>query len=291
MLVQGCDCSVVILVNDRRFVVPYSEETIRENATLLLEEAAIEGDGRQRAIRQVTGVAGCVVTPLTLANTPLLFALVLGEAGIPVFVSETRNLFRHTIRLVPAESSPLFEVRQERGREGKRYENCKVTGFELRVMRDANTDTSAIKLRIDITSEFAPGSYPVIETAELVIGERFKEDNLGYAINGNAVNGIYGFSIVTKKQAGTKTEVWIHRILGSEELPAIVGSFTVTARLLNDGYEERHFGEFQLAFTNLVLMADETTVNSARAVIGPLRYYCAGDFSAEVFTNNEVVLL
>jgi hypothetical protein len=33
-------------------------------------------------------------------------------------------------------------------------------------------------------------------------------------------------------------------------------------------------------------MADETAVDAPGAVIGPLRYYVAGNVSAEVFTEN-----
>jgi hypothetical protein len=42
---------------------------------------------------------------------------------------------------------------------------------------------------------------------------------------------------------------------------------------------------FRLILSRLVLMADETVVDSADAVIGPLRYYVAGMVAAEVFTT------
>jgi hypothetical protein len=46
MLVNGCDCSIVIKTAYQEFDVPYSEETIREAVSLLIEEAAIEGRRR-----------------------------------------------------------------------------------------------------------------------------------------------------------------------------------------------------------------------------------------------------
>jgi hypothetical protein len=43
---------------------------------------------------------------------------------------------------------------------------------------------------------------------------------------------------------------------------------------------------FRLTLTRLVLTADETIIESADAVIGPLRYYCAGLVQAETFAND-----
>ena len=61
MKVQGCDCSIIIKSDHGEMGVPYSEETIREAVTLLVEEAAIEGDGTCRApLRKSSGVTGCV---------------------------------------------------------------------------------------------------------------------------------------------------------------------------------------------------------------------------------------
>ena len=60
MLVNGCDCSIVIKTSHCETDVPYSEETIREAASLLQEEAAIEGDGVGKAIRKISGVTGCI---------------------------------------------------------------------------------------------------------------------------------------------------------------------------------------------------------------------------------------
>jgi hypothetical protein len=44
---------------------------------------------------------------------------------------------------------------------------------------------------------------------------------------------------------------------------------------------------FRLILSNILLMADETSVNTSGPVIGPLRYYCAGDMTVDVFTQGE----
>ena len=43
MLVNGSNCSIIVKTTHREMDVPYSEETLREAVSLLIEEAAIEG--------------------------------------------------------------------------------------------------------------------------------------------------------------------------------------------------------------------------------------------------------
>ena len=62
MLVNGCDCSIVIKTAHREIDVPYSDETLREAVSFLKEEASIEGDGVCRGLRKNNGVKGCIVT-------------------------------------------------------------------------------------------------------------------------------------------------------------------------------------------------------------------------------------
>jgi hypothetical protein len=212
MNVCGAGCKIIIKTADREFALPYSEETIREAAILLTEEAGIEGDGRRGAIRKSAGVTGCAVTPLTIETAPLLFALAFGEAGRAEFVSETRGLYRHRLFLRPFEDSAGFDLIQEREKRVI-YEGCRVKGFELRIFRG-----EALKLKIDIAGEYGPGSYPYTETAETKNAERFKEDGVTYEINGNKNTNIYGLTIAATKNEGTKTEVRIHRVLNNEEL-------------------------------------------------------------------------
>jgi hypothetical protein len=272
--------------------VPYAEETIREAVSLLTEEAAVEGDGCCGAVRKSAGVTGCVVTPLTIGTAPLLWALCLGEAEPPVFVSETRNLYKHVLRLAPREDSPAFTVIRERGPERVCYENCRVKGFELRIMREAADGVPGIlRLRLDIGGDRPPEAYLLETVTGLNNAERFKETGVRYALNGIEHKSIYGLTISTVKKDGTKTEVRIHRALrDGEGFPPVIESLTVTARLFRDCYEWREPGTFRLTLSRLMLTADETAVDCADGVIGPIRYYAAGGVSAEVFSNSGETL-
>jgi hypothetical protein len=283
MLVNGRDCLIVIKTQYREAGIPYSEETIREAISLLAEEAPIEGDGSCRAIRKSGGVTGCVVTPLTIGTAPLLLYLAMGSAGLPLYVSETRNLYRYKLNLLPMEDSTCFDLVQERGGFRKLYEGCAVTGFELRINRG-----EAVKLKLDIQGERSPAIYPYQDMAPTEIGERFMGDRVIYRINGTEYLNIYGLTVSAKKEGGTKTELWIKRVLGKgADLPEIIEELTVTAQLLRDKYEYRYYGMFRLTLTRLVLTANETAVDTGGAVIGPLRYYVAGTVNAEVFTTND----
>ena len=155
MKVQGCDCSIVIKTAYREMDVPYSEETLRGAVSLLQEEAPIEGDGICRAIRKRGGVTGCVVTPLTIETAPLLLYLAMGSAEVPVFVSETRDLYQYKLNLLPLEDTDCFDLVQDRGGERKLFESCRVMGFELRIERE-----QAIKIKIDIRGEYPSVIYP-----------------------------------------------------------------------------------------------------------------------------------
>jgi hypothetical protein len=265
----------------REVGIPYAEETIREAVSLLTEEAALEGDGLCRAIRKSNGVTGCVVTPLTIGTAPLLLYLAMGSTGLPLYVSETRNLYRYKLDLLPAEDSTRFDLVQERGGERKLFEGCTVTGFELRTNRE-----QAVKLKLDIQGERPPVVYPYTDPLTTEAGERFMGDRVTYRINGKEYTNIYGLTLSTKKEGGTRTELWIKRSLEKgDDLPGIIDELTITAQLLRDKYEYRHYGMFRLTLSRLVMTADETAVDCADAVIGPLRYYVAGTVNAEVFAS------
>jgi hypothetical protein len=292
MLVNGCDCSIVIKTKHYEKDIPYSEETLREAISLLQEEAAIEGEGTCRAIQKRNGVIGCVVTPLTIETGPLLFYLAMGSSGIPVFVSETRNLYKHKIYLFPLRDTSIFDLIQDRGGERKLFEACRINAFELRIIRN-----EAIKLRFDIQSERSPSVYPYLEKAEcqasemngtLIGSERFSGDNVTYKLNRQEYKNIYGLTLNTKKENGLKSDIWIRRAKEHpKDLPQIIDELVVTAQLLNDKYENRHFGLFRLTLRNLVFVSDETNVNSTDTVVGSLRYYVAGAINAEVFNSSE----
>jgi transposase-like protein len=271
----------VIKTSYREFDVPYSEETIREAVSLLQEEAAIEGDGSCRAIRKKSGVTGCVVTPLTINTAHLLIYLAMGSAGLPVFVSETRSIYRYTLDLLPTEDSDLFDLIQDRQGERKVFESCRVQGFELRFERE-----QAIKLKLDISGDRAAVVYPYLDIFPRESGERFFGDNVKYRINERDFSNIYGLTIQSKKEGGTRTEIWIRRSLEKgSDIPDVIEEMTITAILQKDKYEYRHFGQFRITLKRLVLVSDETDVNSSGAVIGPLRYYVSGSIFAEVFTS------
>jgi len=130
------------------------------------------------------------------------------------------------------------------------------------------------------------------QTSEMsgpVIGkERFNSEFVTYKINNHEFKNIYGVTLTAKKEGGTKTEIWIKRILDDEpDLPEIIDELSITGRLLRDKYEYRYFGMFHITLKRLVKVSDETDVNSADAVIGPLRYYVAGTVTAETFTSGE----
>jgi hypothetical protein len=175
---------------------------------------------------------------------------------------------------------------QERGGSRLLYEGCAVTGLELRINRG-----EAVHLKLDIKGEHSPVIYPYTDPLPRESGERFMGDNVTYRINGNDYRTIYGLTLSVKKEGGTQTEVRIKRILEpGGDLPGIIEELTITARLIRERYEYRHYGMFRITLTRLVLLSDETEINSADAVIGPLRYYCAGSFTADAFTNTGETL-
>jgi len=263
--------------------IPYSDETLREAVSLLEEEAAIEGDGVCKAIHKNGGTTGCIITPLTISTAPLLLYLAMGSVGNPVYVSETRNLYRYDIDLLPMEDTDHFDLIQDRGGERRLFEGCRVQGFELRVMRE-----EAIKLKLDICGERYPVVYPYKDTVEKEIGERFSGDGVTYKINGQEFKHIYGVTLTSKKEGGTKTELWIKRALNEgPALPDIIDELVINAQLLRTQYEFRHFGTFRITIKRLVLNCDETNINSTDTVIGPLRYYVADTVKTEVFTSGE----
>jgi hypothetical protein len=282
MLVHGGDCSIVIKTAYREAGAPYAEETIREAVSLLTEEAALEGDGVCRAIRKGGGVTGCVVTPLTMGTVPLLLSVALGGTGLPLRVSETLNLYRYTLNLLPVEDGSRFDLVQDRGGLWKLYEGCAVTAFELRVHRE-----DAIKLKLDIRGERPPAVYPSTGILKTEPGERFMGDAVSCRINGNEYRNMYGLTLSVKKAGGTRTELRIKRPLEhGGDLPDLIEELTITAQLLRDTYEGRYYGMFRMTLKGLVLVSDETSIDCADAVIGPLRYYVGGTVFSEVFTSD-----
>jgi hypothetical protein len=286
MNVQGCDCSIVIKTAHCEMDIPYTEETIRDAVSILQEEAAIEGDGVCRALRKKCGVTGCVVTPLTIGTAPLLLYLAMGSMGKPVFISETRDLFQYQLSLLPLEDTDCFDLIQDRCNERRLYENCRVQGFELRFLRG-----ETVKLKMDVCGEIAAIVYPHSNSIEIETGERFNGDYVTYRINGKEYKNIYGLTLSVKKEGGTKTELWIRRSLDkANDIPEIIEELTISAQLVTDKYEKRHFGTFRITIKRLVLISDETKINSTDTVLGSLRYFVSGNVATDVFTSGENAL-
>ena len=286
MFVNGADCSIVIKTSHIEKDVPYSDETLREAVSVLEEEASIEGDGVCRGLRKINGVTGCVVTPLTIGTAPLLLYLAMGACGNPVFVSETKNLFKYELNLLPMEDTEHFDLIQDRKNERIFFEGCRVQDFELRVMRG-----EAIKLKLDIFGEYAPRVYPYKDNFERDSWERFSSDRVTYKINGKEYSNIYGVTLLSKKIGGTKTELWIKRALQqNDDIPTIIEELIISAKLLRDKYEYRHYGMFRITIKRLILVSDETEVETSDAVIGPLRYYVFGSVKTEVFTSGKELI-
>ena len=241
MFVNGRDCSIAIKTEHWEIDVPYSDETVREAVTLLQEGASIEGDGVCRGLRKIGGVIGCVVTPLTIGTAPLLLYLAMGGTENPAFVSETRNLYLYRFDLIPTEDTQHFDLVQDRKNERRLFEGCRVQGFELRVMRD-----EAIKLKLDIVGDCPARAYPYTDTFEREQGERFKGDCVAYKINGQEYKNIYGITLVSKKQGGTKNIILIKREknLGMD-IPELIEEMTITAQLLRDKHEYKYYGRIR----------------------------------------------
>jgi len=284
MLVNGSDCSIVIKTAHIEKDIPFSDETIREAVSILHEEASIEGDGVCRGIRKSTGVKGCVVTPLTIGTAPLLLYLAMGSAGLPLYVSETRNLYKYNLDLLPMEDTECFDLVQDRKNERRIFEGCRVKGFELRILRG-----EAIKLKLDIVGDYLPRK--VSGTGQRESGERFNSDFVSYTINGKEYKNIYGITVLSQKVGGTRTEIWIKRALQkSGDIPDLIDELIITAQLLRDNYELRQYGTFRITLKRLVMISDETEVNATGAVISPLRFYVVGGTQAEVFTSTGEVI-
>ena len=285
MKVQGRDCSIVIKTSHHEFDVPYSEETIREAVSLLQEEAAIEGDGNCKAIVKKSGVTGCVVTPLTIDTVSLLLYLAFGSAGKPLYVSQTRNVYSNKLNLLPLEDTECFDLIQDRSfnNERKLFECCKVKSFELRIEND-----EVVKLKLDICGEHSAVKFLYDDYFNKTTGERFKSNYVNYYINGKENHFIYGITLSVKKVGGTKTEIWIKRILPKDnEFPENINELIINARLLSSKYEINSYGLFSIKLKNLVLISDETHINSSDTVIDPLRYFVSGDVEAVVFTSKN----
>jgi hypothetical protein len=276
-VVCGRDCYILFRVGQKELTVPYSEETIREAEGVVRERACIEGDGVVRALRQRGGAAGCVVTPLTMSAAPLVLGICFGGIGEAVFVSGSRHLYRRHLVLKPYQDCGAFDLIQHRGGEGRLFGGCFVRSFSLRINKG-----EALKVRIDVGSSVGWVSHNG-QGAEGTEGERFKEDGVTYKINGAVTKDIYALKANFSRGGSVSAEVFIHRVLKEADLPDVIDAFEIDCLLMRDCYEERRFGRFSVRFERLLKMADETVVDCADGLIGPVRYFCTGGISSEIF--------
>jgi len=208
-----------------------------------------------------------------------LLYLAMGGADNPVFVSETKNLYLYRLDLIPTDDTKHFDLIQDRKSGRRLFEGCHVQGFELRIMRD-----EAIKLKLDVVGDYPARAYPYTDKVEREAGERFKGDCVTYKINGQEYKNIYGITLVSKKQDGTKNIILIKREKNRGlDIPELIEEMTITAQLLRDKHEYKYYGLFRITLKKMVLVSDETEINSADAVIGPLRYYISGSAFTEIF--------
>jgi hypothetical protein len=215
----------------------------------------------------------------------------MGAAGNAVYLTGTRDLYQYSLHLLPVEDCECFVLIQDRGGgiggERRLFEGCRVKAFELRIMRG-----EAVKLKLDITSDVPPAVYPYTDNFKRETGERFNGDGVTYRINGREYKNIYGLTLATIKEGGTKTELWIKRALeNGADIPDIIEELVITAQLLRTRYETSHYWLFRITVRRLVLVSDETDVNSVDTVIGPLRYYVGDTVTTEVYSSGGEEIL
>jgi hypothetical protein len=139
--------------------------------------------------------------------------------------------------------------------------------------------------------ECIPRVYPHTDTFQCEQGERFNGDYVTYKINGQDYKNIYGITLVSKKQGGTKNEIFIKREKNNGlEIPELITEMIITSQLLRDKHEFKYYGIFHITLNKLVLVSDETDINSADTVIGPLRYYISGSASTDIFNPTGVLI-
>ncbi|GHU40840.1 hypothetical protein FACS1894190_08220 [Spirochaetia bacterium] len=287
-MIQGGDFLLRLITEKFDVDIPFSGKTLREKLNVMRETAAIEGVGLCGAVVEKCGTTGGVTTLLTISNAPALFAVMFGKYTGYEFVSETLNLYKHFIQLVPLHKSPRFELVEKYCSHQNTFLSCIVKSFELRFHCD-----ETIKVHLDIDGDVKTQTIPIIN--EIVKRERteyFSEIGTSYKVDDVNRNSIYGLVVRCDKTNGTKTEIAIHRYLQDEfSFPAVIENFTITSRLFRDGYETYHHGLFSLTFTNHKLINDNTEVCTADTVIGPLRYLVCGNTQATVYNESTEALL
>jgi hypothetical protein len=289
-MIHGNDVLLRLVASGCDVVVPFANKTVRDKYAVLTHEAAIEGDGLRSAITERVGATGGFTTPLTIDTAPVILGAMFGDVKTSFFVSETRNLYQSNINLCAADASKRFALIEQFGNTTKEYADCVCSGFELRIHRG-----EAVKAHFDIDSgsksreqrtenkengEQGAGNG---EQGNKNFGERFKEDGVAYFADGKFWYNIYAAVLSVNKVGGCKTVLTLSRVLGNEDLPEHIDLIDISVRLFRDKYEERRYGTFHVTLFDLCLITDGTSVNTADAVIGALRYAVSGSVNAAVY--------
>jgi len=284
-MIQGNEIILRLVTTGCDIVVPFCNKTLRDKYDLYLAEAAIEGAGLRAGIAERSGVCGGFTTPLTLKTAPVLLGVMFGDVKTAFFVSGTQNMYQTDIKLCGADISKRFTLVEEWGNTKKEYADCVCSGFEIRIHRE-----EALKAHLDIDSDKPMSSEQLAmsnEKDEKALrfdgGERFKEVGVSYFIDGKFYYSIYAATLCVNKTGGCKTELLVNRVLEKEDLPEHIDLLDISARMFREQYEERRYGTFHITLFNLDLISDETAVNSADAVIGPLHYAVSGSVNAAVY--------
>jgi hypothetical protein len=216
-VINGCDVTLRIVFRGDEYDVPFVSRTMRDRWAVLKEEAGIEGDYVKRSLNIRTGTTGGFTTPVTLGTARLLLCLMFGSIDDGVFVTETRGLYRYQLNMKPTELTECFSIIEEWGANRKLYPEVVVKSFELRAHRGENV---MVRFNVEgnrksvtttgIAGNVKPRTLPP---------ERFNENGNVYTIDGITCNSIYAITLFCDKTNSLKTQIVLHRILRSDELP------------------------------------------------------------------------
>jgi hypothetical protein len=289
-VINGRDCRLWVKAGGEVIDVPYSVETIREAET---------------------GLGGCFVSSLSIETAPGLLGLAFGAVGEWAAVAEMRDLYCRELSVAGGDAGAGFGVRQWRGGDVREYEDCRIEGFELRIERGeavrAKVEVCGGKRALHAMPVQQPPSpspspqgggekeeemsykkgnegYEMEGKKRAVFRERFQGRGVAFWSGGREWRGIYAATISCRRVGEkVKTRVMIHRVLGMKGTacraptfgtPREIGAMEIRCRLFRDEYEAGQVGMFTIRLAGLALVSDETVVDSADAVIGPLLYGC-----------------
>jgi hypothetical protein len=186
-MIQGCNFTIQMITDNVDVDIPFSGKTLREKFNVLHEVAAIEGSGQRVAVVEQNGTTGGITTPLTLENVTALFSVVFGKNTDYEFVSETYNLYRFYLDLVPYQDSPQFDLVEKFGSHQNSFLSCFIKSFELRIHRFETIKLHLLLsftriVRVLIDSDIKAQNIPIInEVLKRERTEYFSEIGTSYS--------------------------------------------------------------------------------------------------------------